>query len=812
MRRAFITILLLLMPTVVFGQTSTVSGHVVYGSNSPVPSKAQACFSLQNFKPNLPRLSTGVIVTNTAYCITPAADGSFTTPIARNDFITPAGTYWRVDYMYNGVQSSSANFLINKSSFNLDVEIPVNPTIIIGPSQLITQSFLYQQASPSSSWTVTHNLSDTNLLVEVFDLTGKLLWPDTITNTDANTTVITFVSPTSGRALLIHAGTVNIATNQPNAVISNPSGPQTISGSLTVTGTTNLQGGLSVGSLDNTIFASQQSGADASIKINAAIIACLASLTCSTVDARGLGGVQTISQQINVGNSSQRALTLLLPNGGDPTATNVWNVTITDGTSCAIQQYSSTTISSQSSNINQMVIKSASAATNVKALYCTNSPGGGYYRMDGVQFYNPNGATMATAAFLVDSAVDDSTWQNVTVASYNGIGVLIQNSCCGATFREFTIASGHGAGGANAIPLKLGNNVFGFSFFNLSAGHPGVGLNNIISTGIANVANFYNLYMESNNSDTTTPLIQLTDTASMGFYGIVSSPTDNNTAYVIKNDVTAQTGGLTVVGLTRWGNSFGFNGILDNAKGTNYQLSPSNSGGFYTNGNTQISGPSLLVQGAGQYRSKNAAATVDTVFGAEAFAPAQGAIGTVSNHPFGFYSNSARRLNLAADGGFGFIEQTAPAAVAGSDVLTGDSVSHALKASYNGDSFAIIPRISGSVTAGHSATWLDATHIQDGGVQPLVLRADKVTGCSTGAGSNSACKDTLTWSGAGFSGTNYSYSCSGETTAQFTGQSSTNQAASLVVDSRTATTITVTTETFRSVAAQFTNISCVGVQ
>src|SRR5438445_7669273 len=99
MKKVILIIALLLLPISSFAQTATVQGHVILPSGGGVPLKAQIQFSLQNFKPNLPRLLSGTIVTNTAFAVSVATDGSFSTPLARNDFITPIGTYWRVDYM-----------------------------------------------------------------------------------------------------------------------------------------------------------------------------------------------------------------------------------------------------------------------------------------------------------------------------------------------------------------------------------------------------------------------------------------------------------------------------------------------------------------------------------------------------------------------------------------------------------------------------------------------------------------------------------------------------------------------------------------
>ena len=83
------------------------------------------------------------------------------------------------------------------------------------------------------------------------------------------------------------------------------------------------------------------SGADASIKINACITAVIAR-GGGICDASGLGGTQHMSQEIRLGSSASVArrtgITLLLPD----TAVWVWH--LTDGSSCGIYQYSSTSL------------------------------------------------------------------------------------------------------------------------------------------------------------------------------------------------------------------------------------------------------------------------------------------------------------------------------------------------------------------------------------------------------------------------------------------------------------------------------------
>lgn len=234
MKRLLITTLLFL--SVLSGaraQTvATVTGHEIFPSAGP-PTNGSVCFSLQNFKPNIPRIaSTGIVIQQQNWCITPSTvDGSFSVPIVRNDAITPSGTYWRVDFLWNGLQQSSANYLINHTPFNLDVEVPLNQIPVVGPNQVITQVFSCPQLTTSTTWICTHNFNDTNVQVQTYDSAGHVIYPDTVVTTSPNVVTITFVAAQSGLAVIVHAGSIAIATNQPNAVLQNPTGAQTIGGS-----------------------------------------------------------------------------------------------------------------------------------------------------------------------------------------------------------------------------------------------------------------------------------------------------------------------------------------------------------------------------------------------------------------------------------------------------------------------------------------------------------------------------------------------------------------------------------------------------
>ena len=107
--------------------TITGSGHV-FEPDGTAPPNGRACFTLQNYKPNMPRVVGIALLSNlTSFCI--AVDGStgvFTTPIYKNSDITPANTYWRLEIYTGGILRSAANYTVTGASFNFDTATPIN--------------------------------------------------------------------------------------------------------------------------------------------------------------------------------------------------------------------------------------------------------------------------------------------------------------------------------------------------------------------------------------------------------------------------------------------------------------------------------------------------------------------------------------------------------------------------------------------------------------------------------------------------------------------------------------------------------------
>jgi hypothetical protein len=235
-------------------------------------------------------------------------------------------------------------------------------------------------------------------------------------------------------------------------------------------------------------------------------------------DARGVPSL-TLTSELDVGDSSSSRIMLLLP------VQAVWSTSITDGTSCGIKQFDKTTIvGATTSGTPGFVLQPLNSSTNVFALYCTPaSPAGGgqYVNSSGAGFINSVGATLTKGAFVAQHLFDNSEFRDIFVSNTSGKGVVVADACCGTSFYNLTANGQYGAG---AIPLVLGDTgiggvlsggVTGVSFINPSITHPGSGQNNIqvANTVFNENIQFDNLYMEPNNTDTATALVQISANA-----------------------------------------------------------------------------------------------------------------------------------------------------------------------------------------------------------------------------------------------------------------------------------------------------------
>lgn len=225
--------------TAVSGNLKDVGVANASGSNTYVR------FTLIDYGAQIPRIInvSGNMIFSPIKDFKPDANGNISGTIQGNDTISPAATKYQVCIYYQGAQFRCNTYLINGATFNLNTATPLNTSVQAGANQLIVLSFPFTQATPASTWTIPHSFNDPNVYVQVFDTTHKIIYPDGVNTSDPNNAVLTFITPTAGFAIAMHAGSINIATNQPNAIISNPLVAQIINGQLvTFGGPVNIQG------------------------------------------------------------------------------------------------------------------------------------------------------------------------------------------------------------------------------------------------------------------------------------------------------------------------------------------------------------------------------------------------------------------------------------------------------------------------------------------------------------------------------------------------------------------------------------------
>lgn len=263
---------------------------------------------------------------------------------------------------------------------------------------------------------------------------------------------------------------------------------------------------------------SEYGGSTVDQKINACITAAIQTGS-AIADATAVTG--NIAAQINVGDHLQHAVTLLMPKSGQ------WVVTINNGTSCAIKQYSgSAVIGTNTGNpfsaggSSQFAITTASGLTvGPKALWCNenkveSAAAGSYVRLSGVAFFNTGLAPMQ-ATILAEDWFDNSDADHVLAFDGRNTSMIVRGLCCGASFDHLSL---DGLQTSKTPVLVFQNNPTQYNgsvtFQNLSVTHPGPG-QPIISCvhttggfgGWENIA-IRNLYTESNQSDLSTTMFQ----------------------------------------------------------------------------------------------------------------------------------------------------------------------------------------------------------------------------------------------------------------------------------------------------------------
>lgn len=67
------------------------------------------------------------------------------------------------------------------------------------------KSEVFNQATPSATWTITHTQNSIDFVVQIFDSVGETILPNAIFLIDSSNIVIDFSNPVAGKAVVIFA-------------------------------------------------------------------------------------------------------------------------------------------------------------------------------------------------------------------------------------------------------------------------------------------------------------------------------------------------------------------------------------------------------------------------------------------------------------------------------------------------------------------------------------------------------------------------------------------------------------------------------
>lgn len=551
--------------------------------------------------------------------------------------------------------------------------------------------------------------------------------------TDSNGNFFFYIAPGT-YTIQIYGPQVGTPFVQPDTTLScNPAVACTITGAITVT------------TLNSKVYCGPQAGADASIKANAAIAAVIAA-GGGTVDCTDLGGVQTISQQINVGNSSSVPVTLLMANNAN------WGMSaaFSPSSGCGMLVFNNSTVLSQTIGTGQTAsISTSSASTSARGVVCTSGILGGTtnsFRIEGLSILNNNGATLSDAAVVINGCKDQSMFRHNNVVNPFGIGLHIGGTAAGAGCNEFTVAdnwiNGQNGDSTNltaqpvVVTATASNTVFSLRWFGGSIVEPGKGQNAIsFSCGVTFFCqddNFYGVHMESTiSSGDTTPLVQMTGSGGINWYG---------------------------------------GSLLMSFPGTAYCFQLSGAAASFRAAGVECGSPSKLIN--------------NTVTGI--------AYGNASGQPFIDYFSDGANSYL---GGLGFSEGSAPTNLqAGVDTCYGDSPTHMVKCSLNNGPFRQV--VFDTATQTLTNKTLNVPFSNGTALQFF----NTTTTCTTAASVGATCTTAAITLPVAEADTAYRVAC--------TGKGITNVPTVIATTNSSATQFTLTIAALTAAAASFTSYDC----
>lgn len=136
---------------------------------------------------------------STASYVASVATSSYSTFAVTASYVLIAQT---ASYVAVAVSASRATSAANADTASYVLNA-VSASYALTSSYAASVGINFVQSSPSSTWTINHNLNNKYPLVQIYDSSDAVIIPATIVGTNTNTVTVTFSTAISGYARVI---------------------------------------------------------------------------------------------------------------------------------------------------------------------------------------------------------------------------------------------------------------------------------------------------------------------------------------------------------------------------------------------------------------------------------------------------------------------------------------------------------------------------------------------------------------------------------------------------------------------------------
>ena len=136
---------------------------------------------------------------STASYVASVASSSYSTFAVTASYVLVAQT---ASFVANAVSASRATSAANADTASYVLNA-ISASYALTSSYAASVGINFVQSSPSSTWTINHNLNNKYPLVQIYDSSDAVIIPATIVGTTTNTVTVTFSTAISGYARVI---------------------------------------------------------------------------------------------------------------------------------------------------------------------------------------------------------------------------------------------------------------------------------------------------------------------------------------------------------------------------------------------------------------------------------------------------------------------------------------------------------------------------------------------------------------------------------------------------------------------------------